>query len=493
MVNFIPWFLGALSSRKLVVLGFTLGALPLVVALYFTFDAFNELDQLCRETVYGVVEQVKKAQTLTETLVDLERKSRQFLVLETPAAQSSYETVRMSFHVALAELRTDTHETKLLDGLNRLGNAESVLFNTLITPHLDKKEKVRLAEGFRSLYAEARNLWVGYSAAVEKRVEDMQGHSAALHNRLMERALILLSVSLVVVLAVTLVIQRAMRQLDHAIRQLGGGSFDKEVNVRGPKDMVYLGERLNWLRRRLLFLGEERQRFFRNISHELKTPLTTIHEGVELLADQVVGELNREQAEIAQLMSSSSQRLHKLIEDLTHFGQLNMEGLEKTQTRELVDMEKIVMSVIDDYQIRLKANSINLKLRSSKVVLNASPVELRTIVDNLLSNAVKYSPIGGEIRFFLGERNQSLLLEVEDDGPGIARHERDRIFEPFFQGESTRATGVRGSGLGLAIVRECVVAHRGSVVAVEPRHGKKGARLRVVIPIDHVTETADSV
>jgi signal transduction histidine kinase len=100
------------------------------------------------------------------------------------------------------------------------------------------------------------------------------------------------------------------------------------------------------------------------------------------------------------------------------------------------------------------------------------------VFDNLISNAIKYSPAGGSITVRLVKQGDNAVIEVLDDGQGIAEKDRERIFDPFYRTDSAIKSGTRGTGLGLAIVRDYVELHRGTVSAVE----SKGARIRVILP-----------
>jgi two-component system sensor histidine kinase GlrK len=106
------------------------------------------------------------------------------------------------------------------------------------------------------------------------------------------------------------------------------------------------------------------------------------------------------------------------------------------------------------------------------------------VLDNVLSNAIKYSPEGGEIRIVLQSRGEKAVLEVQDQGPGIAPDERDKVFHPFYQGRAEPSGNLKGTGLGLAIAQEFVKAHQGSIEAVDVDAADSGARLRVILPLE---------
>src|SRR5690606_16886088 len=122
-------------------------------------------------------------------------------------------------------------------------------------------------------------------------VENMRRQAAATQRRLSWQALAVIPAALVLAIFGTLLIARPVRQIDRAIRRLGRGQFDDPVYVHGPRDLEELGDRLDWLRLRLLDLDAQKVRFLRHVSHELKTPLTAIREGAQLLSDQVAGQL----------------------------------------------------------------------------------------------------------------------------------------------------------------------------------------------------------
>src|ERR687896_776041 len=112
---------------------------------------------------------------------------------------------------------------------------------------------------------------------------------------------------------------RPIGEIDAAIRQLGGADFSRPIAVRGPEDLRYLGRRLDWLRRRLEEFETQKNRFLRHVSHELKTPLTALREGAELLNDQVAGPLAPPQRQVVGIMRDNSVKLQRLIEELLDY------------------------------------------------------------------------------------------------------------------------------------------------------------------------------
>jgi two-component system sensor histidine kinase GlrK len=248
--------------------------------------------------------------------------------------------------------------------------------------------------------------------------------------------------------------------------------------VRGPADLEYLGQRLEWLRQRLLSLEEQKTKFLHHVSHELKTPLTALREGSELLADGSSGALNQQQGEIAEILRNNSLQLQQLIEGLLGYQQA-VDSVNRLQFRP-VDVSEIARKVVQTHKLAAAARDLKLDLRTEPAVLTADADKLRVVLDNLVSNAVKYSPEGGTISLVVRAAEDKILVEVGDAGPGIAVEDRERVFDWFFQGKLGHQGRLKGSGLGLAIARELVLAHRGSIELIAGR--SPGAHFRLTLP-----------
>ena len=243
-------------------------------------------------------------------------------------------------------------------------------------------------------------------------------------------ALILLTALLVTVF--TFVLMRPIRAIDSAISQLGKGTFSKAIVVRGPTDLVNLGRQLEWLRMRLLELAQERNRFLRHMSHELKTPLASIREGTELLMDGAVGELDSAQREVTTILRDNGIKLQQLIENLLSFSawQARHSGLEISEFR----LRPLIKSTLETHQLTLLAQRVHLDLKVQDVELRADRAKLKLILDNLLSNALKYSPRGGTIFIHAHADKDLLVLDVADTGPGISQGRAQRHFRSVLLG-----------------------------------------------------------
>jgi len=290
--------------------------------------------------------------------------------------------------------------------------------------------------------------------------------------------------SLVLVLFFLLLVGRPMRQVDRAIRELGKGDFSHEIRISGPNDIETLGRQLEWLRHRLKESTDEKNKFLRHMSHELKTPLANIREGTELLLDGSVGALAHQQQEVTGILRDNGVKLQKLIENLLTFSAWQT----KTASLELSEFElkPMVFSALSQHRLVISNRKIKLHLEISPITVRADEGKLRLVLENLISNAIKFTPDAGTIHIGAAMNGPNLMIDVADTGPGIAAEDGDRIFEAFYQGHRLQGGPVGGTGIGLSVVLECVQAHGGSVKRIEGEW--PGAHFRVALPLRRVTD-----
>lgn len=458
--------------------------LPLILALGSALYSLETMSRFSRDTIYRSVHMTQGSRMLQEQLVAMERSVKQFLVLEDPVFLDNYYRNREFFVSALGELLQSVQKNTVLERkLRRLEGYEFDLYTLLLRPGLDNQIKLAASDQFRHLRGLAGQVWHLSLEQVGTTLEQLEERSSQARAQTLTNLAILLPVAILLLIFFIYLIIRPIHQLEEAIRRLGDRNFKDPIEVQGPRDLELLGQALDWLRTRLRMLEAEKQRFMRNISHELKTPLANIHEGAELLDDRVVGELNTEQSEIVHIIASNATKLYQMIEDLIRYSQ--MQQVEENLRPQVINMAVLVEEVLEEYADRLRINNIRIQSDLKPVEILGFPMFLRTMVDNLVSNAVKYSPPDSEIRITLYRRMGVLYFEILDQGPGIAPEERKRVFDALYQGSTGRKLGIEGTGLGLAIVNECVIMHRGQVEILDPPDGK-GTFFRVSIPLNGV-------
>jgi two-component system sensor histidine kinase GlrK len=431
------------------------------------------------------VEATHYSQQLFQEIASLERGARLFQVLNDPALLQVYRDSRERMLVTLTSIEKvandpvrRTHIQAMRGGLRRIDAA------LLSIPTASPDEMRDAVESIAPMWTAAFELSNATGDQIETGLSRIQASTADTERYLfwLSAGLILLTALLVGIF--TFVIMRPIRQIDQAISQLGKGTFSKTIAVRGPTDLVDLGRQLEWLRVRLLDLAQERNRFLRHMSHELKTPLANIREGTELLMDGAVGELDSAQREVTTILRDNGIKLQQLIENLLSFSawQARHSGLEINEFR----LRPLVKSVLETHQLTLLAQRVHLDLKVQDIELRADRAKLKLILDNLLSNALKYSPRGGTIYIHARSDNDVLVLDVGDTGPGISQDERGAIFQAFYSGRTPTAGHLKGTGIGLSVVNEFVQAHGGSVEIIDGMF--PGAHFRIRLPLAPVLE-----
>ncbi|MGH8269642.1 MAG: sensor histidine kinase, partial [Steroidobacteraceae bacterium] len=315
---------------------------------------------------------------------------------------------------------------------------------------------------------------------IDAEVASLQRQTDRARARLFWEAAGLLPVTLIEIITLTLVVGRPLRQIDRAIDEIGHGKISHPIEVKGPHDLERLGAQLEWLRLRLVEVAQERNRFLRHMSHELKTPLANIREGTELLMDGAVGELDPAQREVTAILRENGIKLQRMIENLLSFSawQTSSVGLDTSEFR----LRPVVKQVLENQQLTLLSQRVRLDVQVEDVTLVADRSKIRLILENLVSNAVKYSPKGGTIHIKATTATSSLIMDVADNGPGIPKEDRDHVFEAFYTGRAAKSTAVKGTGIGLSVVLEFVAAHGGTVQIVDGEY--PGAHFRIRMPIN---------
>ncbi len=471
------------SFPRLLAVGFTLVALPLVFALINNAISVDRLANRSQNAVYQAVQATQASRRLAQLLRALERNANQIVILDDRSLLDAYGANRRQFEQTLVEFSLLPLGVEQKNVLDEMARAEAAIFSELTAPGVKGAQLKGALGRFEQLAEQAQAIVVSSNARIDREVESMRATADQAQRITFWQLLALIPVVVFMVVGFSILTTRPIRQVDAAIRRLGSGQLRVPVTVSGPQDLEQLGERLEWMRRELLDLEEQKNRFLRQVSHELKTPLTALREGAELLSEEAVGKLTAEQREIAEILRHNSVELQKLIEDLLSFGASQFRKV--TVDLEPVEVRRVVERVVADQRLAARARGLTLDAAAEDVLLPADPEKLRVVLDNLISNAIKFSPEGGRISVAARLDGDVLELDVIDRGPGIPAAERVRIFDPFYQGRHSGAGPVRGTGIGLSVVKEYVFAHGGSVEVMDSR---QGAHMRIRLPMTR-TET----
>ncbi len=462
-------------------LGFGLVALPLILALLNATADVDRLTSQSQNAVDNAAEAVRDSRVLMEQVTTMERLARQYLILHDAGLLNDYAKVRGDFERTARSLLLLPIDPQQLQAITQTLEQEVVAF-TLLGRATDAGDgQQRLIQAYGALSESAAKVQAQSNLLIDREVLSMGEAARQAQSSMLWQLVASFALGVLIAWLFAYLLARPIRQLDRAIRQLGQAELAAPIQVRGPADLELLGDRLEWLRQRLLELQEQKIRFLRTVSHELKTPLTALREGSELLADGTSGALNAQQSEIAGILRSNSVQLQVLIEGLLDY----QEALDSVDhlTLATIDLAELAREVAAAHKLASAARDIKIALHLKSAVLAADREKLRVVLDNLLSNAVKYSPHSGTVSLSVKTAAERAVVDVRDDGPGIPAGDRERVFDWFFQGKLGHEGRIKSSGLGLAIAREFVQAHHGSIEVIAG--AGSGAHLRVSLPLRH--------
>jgi two-component system sensor histidine kinase GlrK len=478
------------SFLGLLLAGFTLVILPLVGALAYSAWNTERLAGKSRTAVFNASQAARASRSLVDRIAAIERVAQQMALLNDPELAVDYARVHRSFKQLAAEIAQLPLDDAQSQALNVTVQQEQGLYELLNDRSLGRVDSKAVGARIDALIDSARDVLAINNRVVDREVERLRVSAEQVQRNIILLLIFSTATALAIALALTRAIARPISEIDAAIRQLGGADFSRPIAVRGPEDLRYLGRRLDWLRRRLEEFETQKNRFLRHVSHELKTPLTALREGAELLHDEIGGPLQPPQRQVVGIMKDNSVKLQRLIEELLDY-QRALHAAASLEVKS-ISLSALVHEAAQSHELAAQAKGLRLAIDAQAATVEADPEKLRSIVDNLISNAVKFTPAGGTVSVSAREVAGEAIIEVLDTGPGVPVEERESVFNLFFRGR-TKADGsavrVKGSGLGLAIARELVEAHGGHIAVVG---GGGGGHFRVTLPRRSARALADA-
>lgn len=415
------------------------------------------------------------AQALSERSATAERAARQSLILNDALLGRRFADSAREAQAIVAGLQpADLPPALAARWRNQLAKISQLMDGPSETA-LDRERVIAIE--FRELDALNVTIAQQMQNTIEQRRQALTTELDASRAQITRQVIAMVVLALLLAIALGLWLARPLKRVERAIVGLGENRLDQPIDIQGPSDVHRIGQQLDWLRLRLSELDADKARFLRHISHELKTPLAALREGVSLLEDGVAGELNDNQREVATILRQNTMQLQSQIEALLRF---NAAAFEARQLkRERVDLLELIEAQVDAQRLQWRANQLVVKVEGESVMTRVDAAKIGTALANLLSNAIRFSPHGGRILLQLQQHGSLILIDVSDQGPGVADADRDRVFEPFYRGQRQPEGAVKGTGIGLSIVHEYIAAHGGKMVLLP---GTPGAHFRIELP-----------
>ncbi|MDM7942829.1 MAG: ATP-binding protein [Hydrogenophaga sp.] len=463
------------SFPQLLLVAFLLIGLLLGAAALRALFSLEALMTQSRESAAQAIALSTAAQSLSERSLTMERAARQSLVLRDAQLRQRFTEAAGNARDILKRLEDNELPPEFAANWREQLAVITELIDGPPETALDRERQV--ARAFREIDGHSASIAQKVQSIIGTRNEALQARFETSRQQLTQQVLGSIFVAAVMALGFGVWLARPFKRIERAIQGLGENRLDVPIDIAGPADVRRVSQQLDWLRLRLTELDADKARFLRHISHELKTPLASLHEGVAVLGDGVAGALNPSQAEVVNILQHNTLMLQHQIEALLRF---NAAAFEARQLkRERTDLMRVVEDQIDAQRLHWQGQGLVVRAEGVSVTLPIDREKIASAVGNLLSNAIRFSPQGGVIRLVLLDLPGRASLDIIDQGPGVADADRDRIFEPFYRGERQPQGAVRGTGIGLSIVHEYIVAHGGRIELLPQR---QGAHFRIELP-----------
>ena len=250
---------------------------------------------------------------------------------------------------------------------------------------------------------------------------------------------------------------RPIAKLNTAAREYAKGNFETKTGVKRKDELGELSDSLEYMAGELSKLDEYRKNFIANISHDFRSPLTSIKGYLEAMLDGTIPPERYER--YINIVLNESKRLTKLTSGLLELNDFDTYGpILKKQSFDIVDVIRETRNTVEGVYEK-KQIDFQIKCPAEDTIVYADKMKIGQVVHNLIDNAIKFSPKRGKIIVTVYDKNGKVFVSVKDQGPGIEKDKQKRVWDRFYKTDSSRGKDKQGTGLGLAITKEIVKAH----------------------------------
>ena len=276
--------------------------------------------------------------------------------------------------------------------------------------------------------------------------------------------LILFFCSLLILVIFTIVVYDPLRKITHGANQYVAGDLKYNIPVKSDDEMGYLSNTLNYMSDELDHIGEYQRQFVSNVSHDFRSPLTSIKGYIEAILDKTIP--NERQDHYLNIVLNETDRLNKLTQSLLILDNFDIHEFMLDVTT--FDINQIIKDTAASFggSCMQKNITIELHLIAGELNVNADIGKIQQVLYNLIDNAIKFSKTNSSITVETRERYNTVFVSVKDTGVGIPKNSLSKIWDRFYKSDASRGKDRKGTGLGLSIVKEIVNAHGQNVTVI---------------------------
>ena len=473
----------------------TIGFLVIIaVVTAVNVFALNQIKQITESSAELVLQHypaIESAKWLMTNLYAQERSEKKYFAIHDEVFLKNFNDEAKEFRRVLTTLQDQQFSA---EARNLLKEAEGfhdeyrILFQSEVrlqasqnpprTDYVNRRNAVvdRAAESLQAFvdyHQDMVNTLVGDS---RRRAEQAQ-----VNTKQLAMVAILLGLGLAALATYSILIP--LRRLQGHIREIGAGNFRTSVEVPAPSDLRELVESVRLMAKRLQELDDLKAEFLSHMTHELRSPLTAIHAGTQLMLEEIPGSVTLDQRETLHLMAESSRQLIDMVSILLDLSKIEAGMMEYRMAA--TDLKRIVEASINKIRLRAERERVRIMIEAPRgpAFIPADDTRIQQVLDSILSNALKFSGEGATVQIKLepDPRAGVMRISLSDTGHGIPAESLPHIFERFYQGSMQRRGSVAGSGIGLTLAKMIIEAHGGKIWA-ESELGK-GTTMNVVLPL----------
>lgn len=276
-----------------------------------------------------------------------------------------------------------------------------------------------------------------------------------------------------------------LKEMSQAAKVIAAGDFEKRLNIHSDDEIGDLAESFNEMALSLFFQEKRRREFISNISHDLRSPLTSMRGFLQAILDGTIPPERQEH--YLKVVLDESERLAKMANDMLDINKLDNSdaGLNVTN----FNLNELIIKTMYNFEDRAVQNKIKISSEfcNKDIIVKADADKIQRIIYNLVDNALKFTHKYGYIKIITEIKDKKVYVSVKDNGKGISVEEQKRVFDRLYKGDKSRGKDKRGSGLGLSIVKEFIKAHKEDITLTS--EVGKGCTFTFTLPLIGKGET----
>ena len=296
-------------------------------------------------------------------------------------------------------------------------------------------------------------------------------------------AAIIFLLSMSILIMMHAFVYRPLRKITNAAKQYALGNLGYHVDVDTHDEMGYLADTLNDMSSELNSADEYQHKFIANVSHDFRSPLTSIKGYLEAILDGTIPK-DKQETYLKRVIGET-ERLTKLTQSMLALNSMDIEG---KIVRTVFDINRVIRDTALSFEVQCNEKKITIELTydDEKEAVYADVEKIRQVLYNLIDNAIKFSDPESSIYVTTSKHDEKIFVSVKDDGIGIPKSDVKKIFDRFYKADASRGKDKKGTGLGLSIVKEIIQAHGENIEVIS--NESVGTEFVFSLPIAHESE-----